>query len=261
MKFITSSRQMQCEALRLKRSGKKIAFVPTMGALHAGHLSLINLARKRADVVILSIYVNPAQFGPREDFKRYPRPFAQDYDLAKTAGATYLFAPKNLYAADASTTVQEKQVAVSRCGELRLGHFDGVATVVTILFNVVQPDIAVFGQKDAQQCDVIERIVRDLHLPVKILRGPILRDAKGLALSSRNQYLSGEEYENALSLPQALKEAAKSLSPQRAEKTARHLLSKNPQLCVQYVEAVGGRLCAAVMVGKTRLIDNVPLKR
>jgi pantoate--beta-alanine ligase len=261
MKLITTARQMQREALRIKREGPKIAFVPTMGALHEGHLSLVKLARRYSPVVVLSIYVNPTQFGPKEDFSRYPRPFAKDKELARQAGVTHLFAPQELYAPDASTSIQENDCALGRCGTFRPGHFSGVASVVTILFNLVQPDVAVFGQKDAQQCDVIERVVRDLHLPVKVLRAPILRDARGLALSSRNRYLSPDEYRTALALPRILKEAAGKKTAVLAENAARKRLASVPGMTLQYAEAVRGRLCAAVVVGKTRLIDNVPLKR
>jgi pantoate--beta-alanine ligase len=261
MKLITTARQMQREALQMKRDGKKIALVPTMGALHAGHLSLVQRARKLCPIVVMSIYVNPTQFTAGEDFSRYPRSLAQDQELARQAGVTHLFAPRQLYAADVSTTIHEQSFALGRCGTFRPGHFSGVATVVTILFHLVQPDLAFFGQKDAQQCDVIERVVRDLHLPIQIKRAPILRDANGLALSSRNRYLSLSEYETALALPRILKVAARAASPSQSEKEARIKLSRVPGLSVQYVEAVKGRLCAAVLVGKTRLIDNVPLKR
>jgi pantoate--beta-alanine ligase len=261
MKLITTARQMQREALRIKQGGQKIAFVPTMGALHEGHLNLVKLARKYSDVVVLSIYVNPTQFGPKEDFTHYPRPFVQDQKLARKAGVTHLFVPKSLYADDASTSIQETDCSLGRCGDDRPAHFSGVATVVTILFNLVLPDVAVFGQKDAQQCDVVERVIRDLHLPVKMVRAPILRDQRGLALSSRNRYLSPEEYEIALSLPKILQEASRQSTPRQAENVARKRLAGIPGMLIQYVEAVRGRLCAGVFVGKTRLIDNVPLKR
>ncbi|NJK92393.1 MAG: pantoate--beta-alanine ligase [Blastochloris sp.] len=208
MKLISSPREMQREALRLKRGGKKIALVPTMGALHEGHLSLVRLARRRTDVVVMSIYVNPTQFGPKEDFQRYPRPWKEDCRLAREAGVTHLFAPRELYAADASTWVEETTFSQGRCGAFRPGHFRGVTTVVMILFQLVQPDWAVFGQKDAQQCDVIERMIRDLHLPIKMLRAPIVRNRQGLALSSRNRYLSPEGLKTALKLSESLKRAA-----------------------------------------------------
>lgn len=251
---------MQCEALKIKLSGKKIAFVPTMGALHAGHLSLVTRARKCADVVVMSIYVNPTQFGKGEDYKKYPRPLLHDKALALEAGVTHLFMPKNLYHENASTSVVENSQSQGLCGAWRPGHFTGVATVVTILLNIVQADYLILGQKDAQQCDVLTRVVRDLSLPVKIVRVPILRDQKGLALSSRNAYLSKEEYQAALALPQALKLASKQKSIETIKKQALLFLLKEPLIQVEYVERVGDRLCAAVRVGNTRLIDNVPLK-
>jgi len=250
---------MQRQALLWKRAGRKIGFVPTMGALHEGHLSLVRQARRRADVVVMSIYVNPVQFGPGEDFRRYPRPFARDRRLAEQAGVDCVFAPLNLYGPGESTRVTEAFCSRGRCGDFRPGHFEGVATVVAKLFNIVQPDVAVFGQKDAQQCDVLERMVRDLNFPVRMVRAPILRDARGLALSSRNAYLKPAEYETALHLPRLLQQAAREGNADRACTRARTLLGKVPGLKVQYVEAAGNRLCAAVQVGSTRLIDNVPL--
>ena len=249
---------MQREAYRIKRSGKKISFVPTMGALHDGHLSLVRLARRKGDIVVMSIYVNPAQFGPREDFSRYPRPFSKDAALAAGAGVNILFAPKDLYNKDDSTRVLESFLSQGRCGAFRTGHFDGVTTVVAKLFNIVQPDVVIFGQKDAQQCDVLKRMVRDLHFPIKLVRAPVIRDRKGLAMSSRNAYLGAGEYQTALNLPRILKQAAKQ-GPALAVRTAEKLLARVPGLEVQYVEAARGRLCAAVKVGVTRLIDNVPL--
>ncbi|MEM9399886.1 MAG: pantoate--beta-alanine ligase [Verrucomicrobiota bacterium] len=263
MKTIVNPRQMQREASKLKQEEKRIAFVPTMGALHEGHLCLIRRARKTADVVVVSIYVNPTQFGPKEDFKRYPRPLTQDKKLARQAGADIIFAPQNLYEPDASTTVSESLYSQGRCGKSRPGHFDGVTTVVTKLFLMVQPDVAIFGQKDAQQCDVIERMVRDLYFPVKIIRVPIQRDRHGLALSSRNQYLSPKEYQLALALPRALKRAAQKYDVAKA-KLAKQRVKKELQKyfhVVEYVTFAGGALCAAVKVGKTRLLDNVRLKK
>ncbi|MFH1067444.1 MAG: pantoate--beta-alanine ligase [bacterium] len=258
MKFITSPRQMQRQALAMRGRGLKIVFVPTMGALHEGHLSLIRRARKLGDVVVASIYVNPTQFGPKEDFSRYPRRLQRDMELAKQAGANVVFAPTSLYEADASTFVEETQLSRGRCGDFRPGHFRGVATVVCKLFSIVQPHIAVFGQKDAQQCDVIERMTRDLFLPVKIVRAPIVRDKRGLALSSRNQYLSPQEYEIALRFPLALRKAteARGFSPRRVEERAMRLLEQ-AGLRADYATWANGFLCAAVRVGKTRLLDNV----
>lgn len=251
---------MQREALALRAAGKSLAFVPTMGALHEGHLTLIRKARKLADVVIISIYVNPTQFGPKEDFSKYPKPFQQDVALASQAGADLVFAPQNLYEPDASTFVEEVALSQGRCGTFRPVHFKGVTTVVTKLFNIVQPHIAVFGQKDAQQCDVLERMVRDLFIPVKIVRVETVREASGLALSSRNGYLSPEELETARKYAAALKTVArvKGLSSTQLEARARKLLLAVTGVKIQYVTVANGRLCAAVYVGKTRLIDNLP---
>jgi pantoate--beta-alanine ligase len=271
MKVISNPAVMQREALRMRREGRRIVLVPTMGALHQGHLSLVKLARRRGDTVVLSIYVNPTQFGPKEDFAKYPRPFSRDRQLAAAAGVDILFAPKNLYAADAdrkstrlnsshlnaadaSAAVTESALSLGRCGAFRPGHFNGVTTVVAKLFNLVQPVAAVFGQKDAQQCDVLERMARDLNFPVNIIRAPIVRDANGVALSSRNAYLSAAEYETAKRFAAALKQSA-------AVGDARRKLAAVGGLRVQYVEAANGRLCAAVVVGRTRLIDNVGLKK
>jgi pantoate--beta-alanine ligase len=241
-----------------RRAGRRIALVPTMGALHEGHLGLVRLARRHADVVVMSIYVNPTQFGPKEDFSRYPRTPERDRALAHAAGVDVVFLPENLYASDSSTVVEERQLSRGRCGARREGHFTGVATVVAKLFLITEPDVAIFGQKDAQQCDVIERMVRDLNFAVRVVRSPTLRDARGLALSSRNRYLTPGEYAQAVAFPEALKQAAsKARSARDAEARARRLIGSAPGLVLEYAEWVGGRLCAAVRCGRTRLIDNV----
>ncbi|MDR1191344.1 MAG: pantoate--beta-alanine ligase [Verrucomicrobiales bacterium] len=253
MKTISNLKRMQREAAHLKQLGKKIALVPTMGALHEGHLSLARLARRHGDVVVLSVYVNPKQFGPREDFTKYPRPFARDRRLAADNGVDILFAPGNLYADDASVTVSESVLSQGRCGAFRPGHFDGVATVVAKLFNLTRADAAIFGQKDAQQCDVLERMARDLNFPVEIVRAPIARDADGVARSSRNAYLSTAERQVAARFAAELGKSA-------SVGDARWRLEKIAGLKLQYAEAANGRLCAAVWIGRTRLIDNVELK-
>lgn len=260
MDIIRNPREMQRRAAAWRRKGEKISFVPTMGALHEGHLSLVRLARKKADRVVMSVYVNPTQFGPKEDFSRYPRPFARDATLAREAGVDVLFAPANLYEPDDSTVVTETFLSEGRCGAARPGHFEGVTTVVAKLFNLVQPDVAVFGQKDAQQCDVLERMVRDLCFPIQFVRAPIKRDARGVAMSSRNAYLSPEEYEKAVRFAALLKKEAGATNAARACARLKKGLLKVDGLGIDYVEAAGGRLCAAVRVGKTRLIDNVTLK-
>lgn len=254
---------MQRQAAAWHAANLTIGLVPTMGALHEGHLRLIRLARKKADRVVVSIYVNPTQFGPQEDFARYPRPRARDLALCRQEGVDTIFAPLNLYHPDASTQVVESSCAQGRCGSHRPGHFTGVATVVVKLLNIVRPHLAIFGQKDAQQCDVVERVVRDLNLPVRILRAPIVRDRNGLALSSRNAYLSPKEYLTALNLPRVLR-AVKSkpaMTMSQRVKWASNRLQRIDGLRLEYVEAVGPFLCAAVRVGQTRLIDNVRIPR
>ena len=258
MKIVDSMAAMQRQSKRWVRSGESVGLVPTMGALHEGHLTLIRRARKECRRVVVSIYVNPTQFGPKEDLAKYPRPRAQDLALCKKEGVDLVFAPDNLYLPDHSTFVEEGVVSQRRDGASRPGHFRGVATVVLKLFNLVRPTRAYFGQKDAQQVDVIQRMVRDLDVPMKIVVVPTVRDPDGVALSSRNQYLSPEERAVAVEFARLLQQAAK-----RKTNPARWLaqqLKKVAGLKLDYVELIGDRLCAAVFVGKTRLIDNERLK-
>jgi pantoate--beta-alanine ligase len=260
--------------------GQKLGFVPTMGALHAGHISLMEQARMAADVVIASIFVNPLQFGPNEDLSRYPRPIEADVAKLEAAGVDALFLPsvEDMYPPGASTFVEESMVSLPLCGAERPGHFRGVATVVLKLFNLVQPHLAVFGQKDAQQCAVIERMVRDLDVPVDIRRGAIVREADGLALSSRNVYLSPEDRAAAPLIYQSLRavEAAYLGGEHDAGKLAAlglAVLARSERIVPQYWEVrdpeslgaiakVGSRgalLAAAAHLGTTRLIDNLLL--
>lgn len=241
------------EALAQVRGGS-IGLVPTMGAFHEGHLSLFRAARAESDAVVVSLFVNPVQFSSGEDLARYPRDEARDARLAEDAGVDILFAPKQdeLYPPGFETWVDVEELGRSLEGEFRPGHFRGVATICLKLFNLVRPERAYFGQKDAQQAAVIRRMVRDLNVPVAIRVLPTVRDDDGLALSSRNAYLSPEEREQALALPRALatKDAAR----------ARELLRG---LDVDYVEVADFDpkvLAAAVRVGSTRLIDNVVLE-
>jgi pantoate--beta-alanine ligase len=236
-----------------RRKGETIGFVPTMGALHRGHITLVEKARRENDHVIVSIYVNPTQFGPKEDYTKYPRPRQEDLALCRAAGVDAVLYPTNLYPTDFSTWVEETALAQGRCARTRPTHFRGVTTVVLKLLNVAQPDRAYFGRKDAQQVDVITRMVRDLDVPVKIVPVEIVRDADGLALSSRNRFLSSEERQQALALPRLLRQAVTQKQP---EAWLRKALSRAPGLKLDYVELANGRLCAAVWVGKTRLIDN-----
>lgn len=248
---------MQKLAMHCKRDGKRIVLVPTMGALHEGHLSLIRRARKLGDWVVVSIYVNPTQFGKREDFSQYPRSLAKDLELCRKEKVDFVFAPKNLYEKDHSTWVEEKIISQDRCGRSRPDLFRGVMTVVAKLFHLVQPDIAVFGQKDAQQCEVVSQMARDLNFPVKIVVVTTVREKDGLAMSSRNRYLSTKEREMAPQLFTILKQAAKLRRGQR-EVFARQTLQK-AGFRVDYVEEVQQRLCGAVWLGNTRLIDNVSI--
>lgn len=258
--------------------GTIVGFVPTMGALHDGHISLMQQARAEADIVIASIFVNPLQFGPNEDLSRYPRPIEADIAKLEAAGVDALFLPgvEDMYPEGASTFVEESLVSAPLCGAVRPGHFRGVTTVVLKLFNLVQPHIAVFGQKDAQQCAVIERMVRDLDVPVDIRRGPIVREADGLALSSRNVYLSAEDraaapllYQSLLAVEAAYR--AGELDAERLAGIGRDVLAQSERIKVQYwdvrdpeslgaitrVGARGALLAVAAHLGTTRLIDNL----
>jgi pantoate--beta-alanine ligase len=209
MQIIRQPSEMQASARAWKQAGRRIGFVPTMGYLHDGHRSLIERARARADVVVVSIFVNPIQFGPNEDLSRYPRDFARDEAVCRAAGADALFYPEStsMYAADHSVYVEETRLGSGLCGAARPGHFRGVTTVVAKLFNLVRPDCAVFGEKDAQQLRIIRRMVRDLAFPVEVVSGPTVREADGLAMSSRNALLKPEERAQAVCLRKALDEA------------------------------------------------------
>jgi pantoate--beta-alanine ligase len=270
------------ESLRAWRGklteGTRLGFVPTMGALHEGHMSLVAQARGAADVVIVSIFVNPLQFGPNEDLSRYPRPIEADIEKLEAAGVDALFLPsvEDMYPTGASTLVEETMVSGPLCGAMRPGHFRGVTTVVLKLFNLVQPHVALFGQKDAQQCAVIERMVRDLDVPVEVRRGAIVREADGLALSSRNVYLSPEDRAAAPLLHQSLRavEAAHAAGEHDAARLGAiglAVLAQSERIKVQYFEVrdpeslgaiaiVGTRgalVAVAAHLGATRLIDNL----
>jgi len=209
MKIIRTPEQMQSAARALRRDGKTIGFVPTMGFLHEGHLSLMRLARERCDVLAASIFVNPAQFGPNEDLGAYPRDFERDEALCREEGVDLLFYPnpENMYLNGHSVWVDEESLSGVLCGAARPGHFRGVCTVVAKLLNIVLPDFMVLGEKDAQQLRVLRRMVRDLNFPVEIIPGPTVREADGLAMSSRNKYLSEAGRAEAVCLFQALEKA------------------------------------------------------
>jgi pantoate--beta-alanine ligase len=254
MKVIHSAASMQRLSETWVRSGQRVGCVPTMGALHEGHITLVRRARKECGLVVVSIYVNPTQFGPREDLTRYPRPRRQDLALCRAAGVDVVFAPGNLYPPGHSTHVEEGHFSQGREGASRPGHFRGVATVVLKLFNLMRPTRAYFGQKDAQQVDVIRRMARDLDVPVKVVVVPTVRDADGLALSSRNRYLSPEERAVAVEFARRLQLAVKRKTDPAG--WLRRELSRLPGARLDYAEIAGDRLCAAVRVGATRLIDN-----
>jgi pantoate--beta-alanine ligase len=261
-----------------RTSGLRIGFVPTMGFLHAGHRALIDESVARCDITVVSIVVNPTQFGPNEDLDRYPRALEQDHKLCRTAGVTIIFLPdaSEIYPPGFQTFVEPGPVAEPLCGAVRPGYFRGVATVVSKLFNIVQPDVAFFGQKDFQQCAVIRQMVRDLNLSIEIVTVPTVREPDGLALSSRNSYLSPTDRVRARCLSRGLLAAQAAYGEgerdsQRLLEIAQSQMTEVDQL--QYLElrdaktleAVHGpvepaaALCVAAHVGPTRLIDNVLL--
>ena len=271
--------ELRRELARWRKAGERIGFVPTMGALHEGHLSLVDIAREKADRVVASVFVNPAQFGPNEDFGRYPRQPERDAELLAAAGCDLLFLPEveTIYPSGHTVYVDLGTPSEGLEGTCRPGHFRGVATVVTILFNLVQPDVAVFGEKDAQQLAVIRRLVRDLLFPIEIVPGPTVREEDGLAMSSRNAYLTLEERQAATVLHRSLRNAETAIrSGERRGDEVRRILSETlnsePLARVEYAEVVDaesfrpvetlrGRLVLplAVRVGGTRLIDNLQL--
>ena len=278
MKIITSPKEMAAFAKQMRSENKKIALVPTMGALHDGHLSLIDIAKSRADVVVVSIFVNPTQFGPNEDYDKYPRQLEADVAACDSRGATVVFAPSpsDIYAPDASTYVNEEQISQHLCGKSRPKHFRGVTTVVAILFNIVKPDIAVFGEKDAQQISIIERMVRDLFMDVEIVRAPIVRDENGLALSSRNKYMDKLERIGAARVHASLMAGKKLVDDEgctNVDRVKALVINTvtNAKTRVIYVEIVDAktslpvseikighcRISIAVWYGQTRLIDNI----
>jgi pantoate--beta-alanine ligase len=257
--------------------GNTIGFVPTMGFLHEGHLSLIDAARENgADFVVVSIFVNPTQFGPNEDFERYPRDEAKDRGLLESRHVDLLFLPAVdvMYPPGSQTLVHVGGVAKPLEGERRPGHFDGVATVVLKLFDIVQPDLAVFGRKDAQQCAVIERMVRDLDVPVRLVFGETMREPDGLAMSSRNSYLSPDQRALAPVLQRALRAGERELPSRNVEWVEAAMRDAAKAVDVDYLALVDPEtfegpadfdrdllLAGAVRIGKTRLIDNIRVPR
>ena len=280
MEVVHTIPELRAAVARARQAGKAIGLVPTMGCLHEGHLSLIRRAKEEAAYIVVSIFVNPTQFGPNEDFSKYPRTFAEDRAGCEAAGASLIFAPAaaDFYPAGASTWVDVEGVSAKLCGEFRPGHFRGVATVVAMLFNATQADLAVFGRKDLQQLAVIRRMVRDLHIPVRIIAHETVREPNGVAMSSRNRYLSAEQLTQATTIPAAMA-AARALAQAgvtdavRLRDVAQAVLATQPALKLQYCEIVDletmasvtsttGLRCAiaiACHLGATRLIDNADL--
>ncbi|MCX7739291.1 MAG: pantoate--beta-alanine ligase [Hydrogenothermaceae bacterium] len=264
----------------IRKGGNSIGFVPTMGYLHQGHISLIDRARKENDIVVVSIFVNPLQFGKNEDLDRYPRDFERDYSLCKDAKVDYIFYPSysDMYPEDFNTYVEVKELSEILCGAFRPGHFRGVTTVVLKLFNIVSPDRAYFGKKDYQQLQIIKRMVKDLNIPVEIVACPTVREPDGLAMSSRNRYLSPEERLSATYISKALfkiKDAFDRGASEvwRLKEVGLDVLNKAPLIGeIQYLEVVhpenlksreyaqkGDVVAVAVFIGNTRLIDNIEL--
>ena len=277
MRLITTAADMQAASAEAHRSGKRIGLVPTMGALHEGHLSLIRMARTQLNWAVVSIFVNPLQFGPNEDLAHYPRPFKRDRQLLEAEKVDVLFAPsvEEMYPAGALTFVEVAEMSNRLCGRSRPGHFRGVTTAVAKLFNIVQPDMAFFGQKDAAQVAIVRRMVRDLHLDVQIAVGAIVREADGLAMSSRNAYLDPQQRKAATVLHRALMRVQ--MLADRGERNTEALLSAAREIVtgesaakLDYVEAVdpatletvsdssnGALIAIAGYFGSTRLIDNI----
>jgi pantoate--beta-alanine ligase len=285
MRVIKSVAAMQRVAKSWQRAGIRVGFVPTMGYLHAGHLSLVQRARRligESGKVVVSIYVNPTQFGPTEDFSRYPRDFARDAKLCRQAGVDVIFAPGNdeMYpraeGCEFSTYVVEEQLSKGMEGASRPTHFRGVTTVVAKLFNIVLPSIAVFGAKDYQQVAVVKRMVRDLNFPLRIEVAPIFRESDGLAMSSRNKYLEGELRKQAVVLSRAIQKVrsavrrnSRALKPAKLKRELKIFIEREPAARLDYVEFFdprtlvpvqkvirGTQMALAVFIGKTRLIDN-----
>lgn len=280
MEIINTVRDMQIKADHLRRTGQKIGLVPTMGFLHEGHLSLVDIAKNNSDVTVLSIFVNPIQFGTEEDLTKYPSDFEQDENLARDRGCDIIFYPKveDIYIDPYRTYVSVNEITSVLCGASRPIHFRGVTTVVAKLFNIVKPHAAVFGQKDAQQAFVIQQMVKDLNYDINILIGPIIREPDGLAKSSRNRYLSNQQRKDALVLNRSLLSAEQMIKngSRDAEPIKQNMIKiiNSVSLAkIDYIELVDtGNLkpvnklkgeiliAVAVWIGKARLIDNVILK-
>jgi pantoate--beta-alanine ligase len=279
MRVLETIEQMRSACHAAKQGGRRLGFVPTMGALHEGHVSLVRAAKKRCEVVAASIFVNPTQFGPNEDFSKYPRSFERDRTLLEKERVELLFAPsvEEMYPGGAVTFVTVEGLSERLCGKSRPGHFRGVTTVVSKLFHIAQPDFAFFGQKDAAQVAIIRRMVRDLNLGVEIVVCPIVREPDGLAMSSRNAYLSPQQRTSALVLSRSLAQVRKLFEhgERCAEKlgaAGRQIFAEEPLVRLDYLEIVNPEtlepvehisdpalVAVAAFVGGTRLIDNIVL--
>jgi pantoate--beta-alanine ligase len=281
LKTLRTIAEMRAASRQARQSGKRLGFVPTMGALHEGHLSLVRAAHQATDVVVASIFVNPTQFGPNEDLAKYPRSFERDCELLEKEGVEWLFAPsvQEMYPSGAVTWVLVEELSNKLDGRSRPGHFRGVTTVVSKLFHIVQPNIAFFGQKDAAQAAIIRRMVLDLNLPVEVAVCPIVREPDGLAMSSRNAYLDSQQRQKALVLHRSLMRVQELL--ERGEISAHILASEgrnefnaDPSVRLDYFEIVnpdtldpiedisnGALIAVAAYIGSTRLIDNTLVKR
>lgn len=279
IKIVDNVKDMQALSNRIKKEGRIISFVPTMGALHEGHLSLMRVAKEKGDFLVVSIFVNPTQFGPNEDFNKYTRDLKGDIEKVSEIGVDVVFFPdvNEIYPEGFETYVEVQELQKPLCGQFRPGHFKGVTTVVLKLFNIVKPDIAVFGEKDYQQLLIIKKMVRDLHLEIEIIGMPIIREEDGLALSSRNAYLSHEDRARALALSQSLREIEKRFK--EGNKNTNDLvqygieiLNKSSITDIDYLEIRNGHtleskkeaqpgdlVAIAARIGNTRLIDNTKL--
>ncbi len=279
MQICTTISEMRTASGATRSTGKSAGLVPTMGALHEGHLSLVRAARAKCDVLVVSIFVNPTQFGPNEDLTKYPRPFTRDCELLRNEKVDFVFAPtvEEMYPPGAATFVNVQNLSDRLCGKSRPGHFRGVTTVVSKLFNIVSPDVAFFGQKDAAQVAVIRAMVRDLNFPLEIVAGPIVREPDGLAMSSRNAYLTPQQRNQALVLSRTLARVRELYD--LGERDSEHLIGagkrtfeREPAARLDYLEIVhldtlapledsksGALVAIAGVLGTTRLIDNIVL--
>jgi len=279
MRVLSTVREMRAASLAVRKGGQSLGLVPTLGALHAGHIALVRAAQAQCDVVVVSIFVNPTQFGPNEDFSKYPRTFEKDCALLEAEGVALVFAPQTeeMYPAGAGTFVEVEGISDRLDGVSRPGHFRGVATIVAKLFHIVEPDKAFFGQKDAAQVAVLRSMVRDLNFDLELVVCPTVREPEGLALSSRNRYLSAEEHGRALVLSRALNAIAATFRTGQKDvarllEAGRGVLATEPDVRIDYLEIVnadtllplteavpGALVAVAAYVGSTRLIDNTIL--